>query len=62
MSIQGAATKTKNKLFQNEYMIIYRTGSSTREFYVTAKKHKPAPTGTIDYVSMRPIISNIGTA
>ena len=38
MSIQGAASKIKNKLFQNEYMNIYRTGSSTREFYGTAKK------------------------
>ena len=62
MSIQGAVRKIKNKLFQNQYMNIYRRGSSTREFYGTAKKHKPAPTGTIDYVSMRPVISNIGTA
>ena len=62
MRIQGAARKIKNKLFQNEYMNIYRTGSSTREFYLTAKKHKPVPTWTIDYVSMRPIISYIGTA
>ena len=62
MRIQGAARKSKNKLSQNKYMNIYRTGSSTREFYGTAKKHKPVPTGTIDYISMRPIISNIGTA
>ena len=26
------------------------------------KKHKPASTGTIDYISMRPITSNIETA
>ena len=62
MRIQGAARKIKNKLSQNKYMNIYQTGSSTREFYGTAKKHKPVPTGTIDYISMRPIISNIGTA
>ena len=42
-------------------MNIYRTGSSPGKFYRTAKKHKPAPTGTIEYILMRPIISNIGT-
>ena len=43
-------------------MNIYRTGSSPGKFYRAAKKHKPAPTGTIEYILMRPIISNIGTA
>ena len=42
-------------------MNIYRTGSSTGKFYGTAKKHKLTPTETIDYISMRPIISNIRT-
>ena len=42
-------------------MNIYQTGSSPGKFYETAKKHKPTPTGTIEYISMRPIISNIGT-
>ena len=41
---------------------MYLTGPSTREFYGTAKKQKPTSTRTIDYISMRPIISNIGTA
>ena len=43
-------------------MNINRTGSSTGNFYGTAKKHKSKPTETIEYISMRPIISNIGTA
>ena len=42
-------------------MNIKRAGSSTGKFYGTAKKHKPKPTGTIEYISMRPTISNIGT-
>ena len=42
-------------------MNIYRTGSSTGKFYGNAKKHKLTPTETIDYISMRPIISNIRT-
>ena len=42
-------------------MNIYRTGSSTGQFYGNAKKHKLTPTETIDYISMRPIISNIRT-
>ena len=42
-------------------MNIYRTSSSPGKFYGAAKKHKLIPTGTIDYISIRPIISNIGT-
>ena len=42
-------------------MNIYRTGSSTGKFYGTARKYKLTPTGTIDYISMRPVIFNIGT-
>ena len=40
-------------------MNIYRTSSSSGKFYGTAKKL--IPTVTIDYISIRPIISNIGT-
>ena len=52
----------KNKLSLKEYLNIYPTGSSPGKFYGTAKKHKLTPTGTIDDLPIRPIISNIGTA
>ena len=52
----------KSKLSLKEYLNIYPTGSSPGKFYGTAKKHKLTPTGTIDDLPIRPIISNIGTA
>ena len=61
MKIQRAVRKIKNKLSLKEYLTIYPTGSSPGTFYGTAKKHKLTPTGTIDDLSIRPIISNIGT-
>ena len=62
MKIQRAIRKMKNKLSLKEYLNIYPTGSSPGKFYGTAKKHKLTPTGTIDNLPIRPIISNIGTA
>ena len=62
MKIQRAVRKIKNKLSTKEYLNIYPTGSSPGKFYGTAKKHKLTPTGTIDDLPIRTIISNIGTA
>ena len=62
MRIQRAARKIKNRLSPNEYVNICRTDSSPEKFDRTAKKHKITPTGTIDYVSIPTIISNIETA
>ena len=61
MKIQRAVRKIKNKLSTKEYLNIYPTGSSPGKFYGTAKKHKLTPTGTIDDLPIRQIISNIGT-
>ena len=62
MKIQRAVRKVKSKLSPQEYLNIYPTGSSPGKFYGTAKKHKLTPTGTIDNLPIRPIISNTGTA
>ena len=40
----------------------YPTGSSPGKFYGTAKLHKVPNDGTVEQLSLRPIISNIGTA
>ena len=61
MRIQRVTRKSKINSISNKYMNIYRTGSSTGKFYGTARKYKLTPTGTIDYISMRPVIFNIGT-
>ena len=61
MRIQRVTRKSKINSISNKYMNIYRTGSSTGKFYGTARKYKLTPTRTIDYISMRPIIFNIGT-
>ena len=60
--IQRALRKIKNHLSNQEYMRIYPTGSAPQKFYGTAKKHKIPANGTISYLPLRPIISNIGTA
>ena len=61
MRIQRVTRKSKINSISNKYMNIYRTSSSTGKFYGTARKYKLTPTRTIDYISMRPIIFNIGT-
>ena len=58
--IQRAVRKIKSKLSPKEYLNIYPTGSWSRKFYGTAKKHKLTPTGAIDDLPIRPIMSNIG--
>ena len=60
--IQRALRKIKNHLSNQEYMRNYPTGSAPRKFYGTAKKHKIPVNGTINYLPLHPVISNIGTA
>ena len=60
--IQRALRKIKNHLSNQEYMRNYPTGSAPRKFYGTAKKHKIQGNGTINYLPLRPVISNVGTA
>ena len=62
MGMQRAVRKIKNKFSPKEYLNIYPTDSSPGKFYGTAKKRKLTPTGTIDDLPIRPIISNLGTA
>ena len=60
--LQRTLRKIKNKLPSSVYSKIYLTGSSPREFYGTAKLHKVPNNSTVEYLLLRPIISNIGTA
>ena len=62
IKIQRATRKMKMKFSPKEYLNIYPTDSSPGKFYGTAKKHKFIPTGTIDDLPVRPIISNLGIA
>ena len=52
----------KLKLPWNIYSKIYPTGSAPGKFYGTAKIHKLSPNDTINKLSLRPTVSNIGTA
>ena len=62
MKIITAIRKIKNKLSPKAYLNIYPTGSSPGKFYGTAKTHKLTLTGTINDLSTRSVIYNIGTA
>ena len=60
--IRSAVRKIKSHLSNQEYMRISPTGSAPGKFYGTVKKHKIPINGTINVLSLRPIVSNIGTA
>ena len=60
--IRSAVRKIKSHLSNQEYMRISPTASAPGKFYGTVKKHKIPINGTINDLSLRPVISNIGTA
>ena len=60
--IQRVSPKIKLKVPSNIYSKIYPTGSAPGKFYGIAKIHKLSPNDTINKLSLRPIVSNIGTA
>ena len=60
--IRSAVRKIKSHLSNQEYMRISPTASAPGKFYGTVKKHKIPINGTINVLSLRPIVSNIGTA
>ena len=52
----------KKHLDENEYRRMYPTGSRPGLFYTTAKVHKLQSGEGLNELTMRPIVSNIGTA
>ena len=54
--------KIKSKFSEQEYKILYATGSAPARFYGRAKTHKLKNDSIVDDLPMRPIISNINTA
>ena len=60
--MQRTLRKIKQYLDQNEYKRMYPTGSRPGLFYITAKVHKLENGERLNELTMRPIISNIGTA
>ena len=59
--IQRILGKIKQHLDQNEYKRMYPTGSRPGLFYTTAKLQKLPSGEGLNELTMRPIISNIGT-
>ena len=60
--MQRSLRKIKQHLDENEYKRMYPTGSRPGLFYTTAKVHKLQNGEGLNELTMRPIISNIGTA
>ena len=60
--IERSLRKIKNNLTKQEYVKLYPTGSSPGKFYGTVKLQKLKNDSTVDDLSLRPIISNVGTA
>ena len=60
--MQRTLQKIKQHLDENEYKRMYPTGSRPGLFYTTAKVHKLKTGEGLNELTMRPIISNIGTA
>ena len=52
----------KTKLSEQEYKVLYPSGSSPGKFYGTVKIHKVPGNGNIDQLPIRPIVSNLNTA
>ena len=59
--MQRILGKIKQHLDQNEYKRMYPTGSRPGLFYTTAKVQKLQSGEGLNELTMRPIISNIGT-
>ena len=57
---QRSRRKVKSTMIQNAYSKLYPSGSCPGKFYGTAKMHKLL-SNNVDDLSLRPIISNIGT-
>ena len=60
--VKRALRKIKTKLSQQDYVKLYPTGSAPGKSYDIAKTQKMPENGTIEDLSLRPIVSNIGTA
>ena len=60
--MQRTLRKIKQHLDENEYNRMYPTGSGPGFFYTAAKVHKLQNGEGLNELTMRPIISNIGTA
>ena len=60
--MQRTLRKIKQHLDENQYQIMYPTGSRSGLFYTTAKVHKLQSGEGLNELTMRPIISNVGTA
>ena len=60
--MQRTLRKIKQYLDENEYKRIHPTVSRPGLFYTTAKVHKLQSGEGLKELTMRPIISNIGTA
>ena len=60
--MQHTLRKIKQHLEEKEYKIMHPTGSRPRQFYTIAKAHKLQSGQGLNELTMRPIISNIGTA
>ena len=59
--VQRTLRKIKSKLLENVYKKLSPTGSYPSKFYGNAKVHKLS-TNNVDDLTLRPIVSNIGTA
>ena len=60
--VQQTLRKIKNVLSEKDYKKLYPTGSQPGLFYGTAKVHKLQGNQGLNELTVRPIISNIGTA
>ena len=60
--IQRISTKLKSKIIDQEYKDLYPTGSQPRKFYDSEKMHKLPDNGNLNYLPLRPIVSNINTS
>ena len=59
--VQRTLRKIKSKLPENVYKKLYPTGSYPGKFYGNAKIHKLSD-NNVDDLTLRPTVSNIGTA
>ena len=59
--VQRTLREKESELPENVHKKLYPTGSYPGEFYGNAKVHKPS-TNNVDALTLRPIVSNIGTA
>ena len=51
----------KNRLSPQEYLMLYPSGSCLGKFYGTAKVYRISENDIVDELTIRPIVSNIGT-